>query len=329
MPPEVDVLIATWDRADTVGRAIRSALTQPDVKKVIVVDDASTDDTAAQAEGIAAETDRVRVLRLETNVGPSAARNRALELSSAPWVAVLDSDDYYLPGRIGKLLSVAEQADFVADDVVQIDETKIGSAEPQPILNLATTEMPRCLQFEEFVRGNVARRGKYRKELGFLKPLMRRSFLDCHGLHYEEELRLGEDYALYAHALGVGARFLLVPACGYVSVMRANSLSGSHTKKDLERLRDFDIRLGTILDLLPADQLALRSHYRSVDARVQWLAVIDAFKARNIRDFLVPFGRSPAVSLFIAEKLFEELRTRSGRWLNRQTIKRNPKRSEL
>jgi succinoglycan biosynthesis protein ExoU len=312
----LDVLIAAWNRADTIERAIRSALVEPEVRKVIVVDDASTDDTAARAEGIAAETDRLTVLRLSANAGPSAARNRALELSSAPWVAVLDGDDFFLPGRIGKLLVASERADFVADDILQIEETKVGKAEPQPVMFEAKSG-PRELDFEAFVLGNVSRRGAYRRELGFLKPLMRRSFLDRHGLRYQEELRLGEDYALYAQAFRLGVRFLVLPACGYVSMVRENSLSGRHTKQDLERLRDFDLSLLESVGLPAEARRALKTHYRSVDARVQWLAVIEAFKSRNPTRFLSAFIRSPQVSLFLATKLFEEARERSGKLLIR------------
>jgi hypothetical protein len=85
--------------------------------------------------------------------------------------------------------------------------------------------------------------GFHRKELGYLKPLIRRSFLDHHGLRYDEGLRLGEDYALYARALAAGARFLLVPTAGYVAVERADSLSARHNRRDLEALRNSDREL--------------------------------------------------------------------------------------
>jgi succinoglycan biosynthesis protein ExoU len=315
----VEVLVAAWNRADTIERAIRSALVEPEVGKVIVVDDASSDDTAARAERLAQETDRVLVSRLPSNGGPSAARNRALELSSAPWVAILDGDDYFLPGRMSKLLAAADDCDFVADDIAQIDEAEIGRAEPRPAFADQWSE-PARLDFATFVLGNVSRRGAYRRELGFLKPLMRRSFLERHGLRYEETLRLGEDYALYARALALGARFVVTPACGYVSVTRSHSLSGKHGKLDLERLRDFDLTLGATEGLSAGDRRALRAHYRSVDAKVQWLGVIEAVKARSLARFIAPFARSPEVSRFLALKLLEEARIRSGRLLVRRGL---------
>ncbi len=308
----VDILVAAWNRADTIERAIGSALAEPEVGRVIVIDDASTDDTAAHVEWLGAATSRVLFCRLPSNCGPSVARNRALELSSAPWVAILDGDDYFLPGRMGKLFAVAGNTDFVADDVLQIEEDQIGKVEPRPVFGDKWIE-PAWLDFETFVRGNVSRRGAQRCELGFLKPLMRRSFLERHGLRYEETLRLGEDYALYARALALGARFLVTPTCGYVSIVRSDSLSGRHTKEDLERLRDIDLKLGAMVNLSAADRRALKSHYRSVDAKVQWLGVIDAFKSQHLVRFATPFFRSPEVSLFLVLKLSEEAWHRTNR----------------
>jgi succinoglycan biosynthesis protein ExoU len=163
----------------------------------------------------------------------------------------------------------------------------------------------RRLDFAAFVAGNVSGRGR-RRELGFLKPLMRREFLDRYGLRYADELRLGEDYALYAQALALGARFVVLPACGYVAVVRANSLSGRHSRHDLERLRDFDARLAAAFDLRPADRRALRRHTLSVEARVRWLAVIEGFKSRNPRAFCAPFAGPPQIVGFLTRQLFAE-----------------------
>ena len=156
--------------------------------------------------------------------------------------------------------------------------------------------------------GDLNRRGAYRKELGFLKPLIRRSFLDRHELRYDESLRLGEDYAFYARALLAGARFLLLPTAGYVSVERAGSISVHHTKRDLERLRDNDRNLMKLTNLRQEERRALAKHYASVDCRVQWIAVVEAIKARSIRQFVTPFFRSNTVMMYLLRKLIDEAR---------------------
>jgi succinoglycan biosynthesis protein ExoU len=301
----VDVLIAARDRSDTIERAVASALVQEEVHAVIVVDDGSVDDTVTRAWRCDPSGERLIVKRLNCNVGPSAARNVGLQMSTSPWLAILDGDDFFLPGRIRRLLSWSAEWDLVADDPLQIPEDRIDHKAPRPMLaNLSP--QPRGIGLEQFVLGNIAPRGVHRRELGYVKPLIRRSFLERHGLRYDETLRLGEDYALYTRALAAGARFLLTPAAGYVSVMRADSLSARHSRGDLERLRDSDCELMALGTLTAKERRALTRHYLSVDSRVQWLVAIESFKAKNCARFVSTLYRSPSVTWFIAMHLVEE-----------------------
>jgi succinoglycan biosynthesis protein ExoU len=309
----VDVVIAAWNRADTIERAMLSALGQPEVCTLIVVDDCSSDDTAARARNIATKySNRVTITRQSVNRGPAAARNVGLGLARAPWIAVLDADDYFLPGRASYLLSHADGFDFVADNFFQMKE---GEEQGRRSSLLEASDGPWQLDLEHFVRGNVSRRGRLRKELGFLKPIVRRSFLDRYRLRYDESLRLGEDYAFYARALAMGAKFVIVPTCGYVSLERSDSLSSRHTKQDLERLRDFDEVLGRIKLLTVGEKRAIRQHYDSVDARVQWIEVYDALKEKNISRFARPFFRSSTVAYVLAVNLIEMAEWRLNRLL--------------
>ena len=306
----VDVLIAARNSADTIERAVLSALSQDEVRTVIVVDDGSTDDTAIRAKGCDRDGTRVIVERLPVCGGPSAARNAAIEISTAPWLAILDGDDFFLPGRIANLLTWADDCDFIADDLLQVPESNLGGT-PEAGLFRDQRSKPSPINLEQFVRGNISQRGRLRRELGFIKPLIRRSFLQQHGLRYDQALRLGEDYALYARALAAGARFLLLPSAGYVSVLRPNSLSARHLKQDLEVLRDSDCELMALERLTPSERGALSAHYWSIDCRVQWLAVIEAFKRRNVIGFLAPFCRSPRVAGYLIQCLASELAERS------------------
>lgn len=306
----VDVIIAARDCAGTIERAVRSALGEPEVRAVIVVDDGSLDDTAEKARRCDPTGKRVVVKRLPANLGPSAARNAAIELSTAPWLAILDGDDFFLPGRIGMLLSAADGWDFVADDLLQIPEGSIDN------LNGASTLIGPsfpcvALTLETFVLGNITRARGQRKELGFLKPIMRRSFLARQGLHYDERLRLGEDYAFYAWGLAARARFCIISGARYAAVTRADSLSTRHRREDLERFRDSDRELMKMGGLRPGERRALAKHYVSVDCRVQWLAAIEAIKARQHLRFLCTLFRSGAVARFVSARLLEEVWRRS------------------
>jgi succinoglycan biosynthesis protein ExoU len=304
--PCVDVLIAAHDRADTIERAVLSALAQNEVRAVIVVDDGSTDDTWVRARRCDPQGQRVIVERLRSNLGPAAARNIAIEISSAPWLAILDADDFFLLRRIGMLLAHADNCDFVADELLHVREDRIDH--PLPALSVDAARIrPQLLTFERFVLGNVTRRGSYRNELGYLQPLIRRRFLDQHALRYDETLRFGEDYVLYARALAAGARFQLVPALGYVAVERANSLSARHTRQDLELLLNRDRELMALNHLTPSELEAVAKHRADLDRRAQWLVLVEALQSSDYRRALSTFFRSPTLMLYLTGRLFAEV----------------------
>jgi glycosyltransferase involved in cell wall biosynthesis len=94
---EISAIIPTYNRAATLGQAIESVLrqTQP-VQEIIVVDDGSTDETR---ELVASFSGRVRYI-FQENRGASAARNTGIRAATCPWLAFLDSDDYWMPEKI-------------------------------------------------------------------------------------------------------------------------------------------------------------------------------------------------------------------------------------
>ena len=100
--PTVSVLMPAYNYARYVERAIRSALEQdypPDLLHVIVVDDGSTDDTAAVVQKLVDQyPQRVQLLR-QANAGASAAYNTALGVAAGDLIAILDADDVWLPAK--------------------------------------------------------------------------------------------------------------------------------------------------------------------------------------------------------------------------------------
>jgi glycosyltransferase involved in cell wall biosynthesis len=97
MSPQISVIITTYNRAAMVMEAVESVLTQEMTNsELIVVDDGSTDETAKRLSIFGS---RLKYYQQE-NEGVSAARNRGLEVSTAPLVAFLDSDDLWLPSKL-------------------------------------------------------------------------------------------------------------------------------------------------------------------------------------------------------------------------------------
>lgn len=263
MNAPICVIIAAHNAHATIGCAVASALAQNEVGEVIVVDDASNDNTGRAAIAAAKGDPRLLVLREPYNVGPAAARNRAIAAASSPYIAVLDADDYLLPGRFTHLLSVPGW-DFIADNVVFVPEDDLGNHPPDPATAKAEVA---TLTVQDFVLGNVTRGSVHRGELGFLKPLMRRAFLEQHNLSYDPMMRLGEDYDLYVRALLKGARFQLSRRLGYAARVRAASLSGAHSTDDLGALLAATEGHLVAAYQSASDRAAIRAHRRQIRDR--------------------------------------------------------------
>lgn len=105
--PRFSVVIPAYNAGATLTRTLDSVLAQTwPAHEIIVVDDGSSDNTE---EVVAAYGDRVTYLR-QKNAGPSTARNRGVEAASGEWIAFLDADDWYYPGRL------QAHADMIAAD---------------------------------------------------------------------------------------------------------------------------------------------------------------------------------------------------------------------
>jgi glycosyltransferase involved in cell wall biosynthesis len=107
----VSVVIPTFNRADILPRALASVLSQRHFvpAEVIVVDDHSEDDSGDIARRYGA-----RVIRHERNQGAAAARNTAVAAATQPWLAMLDSDDEWLPDHLATLWDLRRDHILVA-----------------------------------------------------------------------------------------------------------------------------------------------------------------------------------------------------------------------
>lgn len=105
VPLEASVVITAWNRAAYLGEAVRSALAQTRApREILVVDDGSTDDSAEIAESFG---EPVRVLR-RPHGGMAAALNTGVAAARGDVIAFLDSDDLWLPEKLGLQLGALE-----------------------------------------------------------------------------------------------------------------------------------------------------------------------------------------------------------------------------
>jgi glycosyltransferase involved in cell wall biosynthesis len=286
LAPRASVVIAAYNAERYIEPAVASALGQTiqDIE-VIVVDDASSDATAAIVSRQAERDRRVQLLRLPVNRGPSAARNLALSRAGGDWVASLDADDSFAPLRLATLIALGEetQAEMVSDNVLLCAED--GSAPPTPLIPYAAWPAPRHLPAAEFVAGNIAGRHNPRRSYGFMSPIFRCEFLDRHQLRYDEQNRFGEDFMLYVSCLAAGARWWVTPDAMYHYTVRRGSLTEVQSAADLLHIRTFESNLlasNPLVRAEPAFAQALMRHKSMIDRCYYYRAFTDAVKAGEI-----------------------------------------------
>lgn len=106
MQMNISVIIPTYNRAHVLKRALDSVLAQTQqAAEIIVVNDASTDGTA----DLLTLYLNIKVISLSHNKGVSAARNKGIAKAKGDWIALLDSDDEWLPQKLEKQCDVIKQ----------------------------------------------------------------------------------------------------------------------------------------------------------------------------------------------------------------------------
>ena len=306
-----------YNAAGTIGAALRSVLAQSERRlEVVVVDDASTDDTAAIAARLATEDPRVVVLRRTMNGGPAAARNIALAKARGQWIAPLDADDTFAPDRLERLLALGEerQADIVADNLLLCADQ--GSGRGEPMIRPDHIAEGRWMSAAEFVNGNVGSRYKPRVSYGFLKPLIRRAFLQRHNLRYDETNRFGEDFLLSLSCLLSGCRWWLTPQTTYRYTVRAGTLTDVQSAADLARIRRREDDLLRSHWMVMRDTelaAALRRHKAVIEHFYYYRAFTDALKAGTF---------APAINLLLeSPRGFRHIMTESALQAPRVALK--------
>ena len=133
--PLASIVIPVWNRPATLLRAVASALEQTEADlEVIVVDNGSDDRAAVQAVVDATGDGRVRLVRVETNRGPSGGRNAGAAEARGSLLGFLDSDDEFLPGWLAALAEpLGNKACCAATCGYQLAGSDRGEARPKPL----------------------------------------------------------------------------------------------------------------------------------------------------------------------------------------------------
>lgn len=222
--PFVSVVIPAYNCARFFPRALASVQAQEGVTlEIVAVNDASTDDTLAVLRRLAAGEPRLRVVDNPRNLGPAGTRNAGIAAARGEWVAGLDADDAFAPGRLARLIATAEAEglDIIADLLVLFD-LAAGQAAPE--------QMPASGKVDRLRLADLLRPDpETGLDLGLLKPVFRRRLARDGLWRYPGELRHGEDFALYFDLVGRGIPFGLLREAHYLFSTRIGAISGEYS----------------------------------------------------------------------------------------------------
>lgn len=121
----VSVVIPTYNRENTISRAVRSVLNQTyDNIEIVIVDDCSNDHTEEVVKKEFGNNPKVLFHTLDRNSGACVARNKGVQLSHGEYIAFLDSDDEFQPEKISKQIACLERdgVSLCATDYTSFDK---------------------------------------------------------------------------------------------------------------------------------------------------------------------------------------------------------------
>jgi glycosyltransferase involved in cell wall biosynthesis len=206
----VSVLIPAFNAAATLSATIASVIRQSHVDwEAIIVDDGSTDTTAANAQAWCDRDPRIRLIK-GPNRGVSKARNEAARHASSPWLLFLDADDFILPTHLARLLATAT-APGARPDLVYCAGAKIAADG-----RIGYPEIPphedhfKLLASQDLFYTHCC--------------LIRRSTFEQFG-GFDSVLRICEDWDLWQRFARAGAIFAGIDDCLALYQLRSTSLS--------------------------------------------------------------------------------------------------------
>lgn len=306
--PFVTVVLPSYNARACIMRALDSVRVQTfEDFEIVVIDDASTDGTVALVKQASRDEPRLRLIRLDRNSGPAHARNAGLTVAHGEWIALLDADDAWRPDRLARLLEQSADSDAVFDNLAGYD----------PAVPAETGVV-----FPEFPNGTLTIEALLspqapgsRHDFGYLKPLIRRAFLNAHGLRYDESLRTSEDLLLYTSMLLAGARTRTIDAPLYLYSVPGNAAGAGVHSHTVPRDDDVGAALERLWGQFEGRLSAGAAH--ALDQRIAFLRrirpIADFYHARRRGDY-----RRLTALLFRERAVRREVMGKVWQWLRRK-----------
>lgn len=276
---KISVVIPAYNAASFLPRCLQSVFAQTlQAEEIIVVDDGSTDDTAARAAKLGAKV----VSR--PNGGLSAARNTGIQNASSEWIALLDADDMWAPEKLQRQALLAEPGVVLVYTGIRIFDDS-GVREARAAVDPA-----------------VARKVlRYRNPITPSTVLVRREAVLRDG-GFREDIRACEDWEMWVRLKRLGD-FAAVPDPLTDYYVYPNSLSANPGRMldALDRIVDTTL----VADLRGIDRWAWKRRIRAVQlssagliARENGLNGEVGYMFRSLRAWPSPFWEHQRFAMF-------------------------------
>ncbi len=233
--PIVSVVIPTYNRAHLLPRALDSLLKQTlQDFEVIVVNDASTDETANILKEYQKKSKKIKVVTHKENKGVSISRNDGNKKAKGKYITILDSDDYAMPNFLEKTVSFMEKHPEVTIGV----PAKAGYYEKKELglydQNLFSWHYP----VHNFANYNC---------LGNVGNIFKRDFVEKHKIKYDSQFSCGEDWDFWIQMALKGATIAKIETGEAVVAFRAYgglstgncSLADRHIKQKIVKALNY------------------------------------------------------------------------------------------
>lgn len=248
-PPTFSVLIAAYQASAFVADAVGSALQQEPVPhEVIVGDDGSTDDLAGALAPFGAA---VRVVRID-HAGEAAAKNAAAAAATGTFLAFLDADDRYLPGRLAAMAALLERDPSL--DIVTTDAHLVHEG----------TVVDRCYNDGNPFAHENQRSEILRRNFVFGLTAVRRSRFEEVG-GFDASIAYTTDWELWIRMVLTGSRIGLVPEALAEYRLHPDSMSAKRAAMAHGRLATLR-RVASRDDLTDDDRRIVRETIRTTSA---------------------------------------------------------------
>lgn len=172
--------------------------------EIIIINDASIDESGTIADGYASQDNRIKVIHLHKSVGASSARNIGIDISEGEFIAFMDSDDlYFSDDALYKLYrtAVEQKVDICGGSLLYINRDK--------------TPQEKQLKYQKFNFQNKIYYRDYQYDGGFYRFIYKNNFIKKNKLHFIPGIRL-EDCIFFVEAMHAAKYFYCIKEYVYL-----------------------------------------------------------------------------------------------------------------